>query len=210
MDPRTTFGTAHDLADALGETARQGHRLSAEQLRLVAGASAGLGGDVDAAIRRLASGHLDQHARRIRPRKGWDDLVKPGVEVITPNPFTSGGARWNVMAAYGAQLEQGKAPDDVSVLSPPRTCRVLRHAGQRPHRLVRDGPEREEVEVLTGVDEALRLGRVAHEANSDVEPHGQNDQDGCERHDEAEPQGDPTATIKASSPPAAVNRRARA
>jgi sulfate/thiosulfate-binding protein len=38
----------------------------------------------------------------------WDDLVKPGVEVLTPNPFTSGGARWNVMAAYGAQLEQGK------------------------------------------------------------------------------------------------------
>jgi sulfate transport system substrate-binding protein len=38
----------------------------------------------------------------------WDDLIKPGVEVITPNPFTSGGARWNVMAAYGAQLEQGK------------------------------------------------------------------------------------------------------
>ncbi len=41
--------------------------------------------------------------------KTWDDLVKPGVEVITPNPFTSGGARWNVMAAYGAQLEQGKS-----------------------------------------------------------------------------------------------------
>jgi len=41
--------------------------------------------------------------------KGWDDLVRDGVEVITPNPFTSGGARWNVMAAYGAQLEQGKS-----------------------------------------------------------------------------------------------------
>src|SRR5206468_7622341 len=40
--------------------------------------------------------------------KTWDDLVKPGVEVITPNPFTSGGAKWNIMAAYGAQLEQGK------------------------------------------------------------------------------------------------------
>src|SRR5262249_1049785 len=39
----------------------------------------------------------------------WDDLIKAGVEVITPNPFTSGGARWNVMAAYGAQLEQGKS-----------------------------------------------------------------------------------------------------
>jgi sulfate/thiosulfate-binding protein len=40
--------------------------------------------------------------------KGWADLVKPGVEVITPNPFTSGGARWNVMAAYGSQIAQGK------------------------------------------------------------------------------------------------------
>ena len=41
----------------------------------------------------------------------WADLVKPGIEVITPNPFTSGGARWNLMAAYGAQLELGKTPD---------------------------------------------------------------------------------------------------
>jgi len=44
--------------------------------------------------------------------KTWDDLVKPGVDVIEPNPFASGGARWNVMAAYGAQLEQGKSPDE--------------------------------------------------------------------------------------------------
>jgi sulfate/thiosulfate transport system substrate-binding protein len=43
--------------------------------------------------------------------KSWDDLLKPGVEVITPNPFTSGGAKWNIMAAYGAQLEQGRTPD---------------------------------------------------------------------------------------------------
>ena len=41
--------------------------------------------------------------------EGWDDLVRDDVEVITPNPFTSGGARWNVMAAYGAQLEEGKS-----------------------------------------------------------------------------------------------------
>ena len=40
--------------------------------------------------------------------KGWGDLVKPGVQVITPNPFTSGGARWNVMAAYGAERKAGK------------------------------------------------------------------------------------------------------
>jgi sulfate transport system substrate-binding protein len=40
--------------------------------------------------------------------KDWEDLVKPGVEVLTPNPFTSGGARWNVMAAYGAMKRKGK------------------------------------------------------------------------------------------------------
>lgn len=40
--------------------------------------------------------------------KNWDELIKPGVEVITPNPLTSGGARWNVMAAYGAQRKLGK------------------------------------------------------------------------------------------------------
>ena len=44
--------------------------------------------------------------------KTWDDLIKDGVEVDTPNPFTSGGAKWNLMAAYGAQLEQGKSPDE--------------------------------------------------------------------------------------------------
>jgi sulfate/thiosulfate transport system substrate-binding protein len=38
----------------------------------------------------------------------WDDLTKDGVEVITPNPFTSGAAQWNIMAGYGAQIEQGK------------------------------------------------------------------------------------------------------
>ncbi|HEY3828496.1 MAG TPA: sulfate ABC transporter substrate-binding protein [Solirubrobacteraceae bacterium] len=41
---------------------------------------------------------------------GWNDLIKPGVQVLTPNPFTSGSARWNIMAAYGAQLKEGKTP----------------------------------------------------------------------------------------------------
>ena len=39
--------------------------------------------------------------------KTWDDLIKPGVQVITPNPFTSGGARWNIMAGYGAASNKG-------------------------------------------------------------------------------------------------------
>jgi sulfate/thiosulfate transport system substrate-binding protein len=42
--------------------------------------------------------------------KTWNDLTKPGVKVLTPNPFSSGSARWNIMAAYGAQLKQGKTP----------------------------------------------------------------------------------------------------
>src|SRR5450631_1468904 len=41
---------------------------------------------------------------------GWDDLIKPGVSVITPNPSTSGSARWNILAGYGAQLKEGKTP----------------------------------------------------------------------------------------------------
>ena len=38
--------------------------------------------------------------------KNWDDLVKPGVSVITPNPKTSGGARWNYLAAWGYKQKQ--------------------------------------------------------------------------------------------------------
>jgi sulfate/thiosulfate transport system substrate-binding protein len=38
--------------------------------------------------------------------KDWNDLAKPGVEVITPNPKTSGGARWNYLAAWGYALRQ--------------------------------------------------------------------------------------------------------
>ena len=52
--------------------------------------------------------------------KDWDDLVKPGVSVITPNPKTSGGARWNYLAAWGyAQQKYGspaKAQEFVSRL----------------------------------------------------------------------------------------------
>jgi sulfate/thiosulfate transport system substrate-binding protein len=40
--------------------------------------------------------------------KTWNDLIRPGIEIVTPNPFTSGGARWNIMAAYGSWRKQGK------------------------------------------------------------------------------------------------------
>ena len=40
----------------------------------------------------------------------WDDLLKPGVKVLTPNPFTSGAAKWNILAAYGAKSGGGESP----------------------------------------------------------------------------------------------------
>ena len=51
--------------------------------------------------------------------KDWDDLTRPGVSVITPNPKTSGGARWNYLAAWGYALkkfggDEGKARDFVA------------------------------------------------------------------------------------------------
>jgi len=39
----------------------------------------------------------------------WSDLVKSGVQVVTPNPFSSGSAKWNILAAYGAQRKLGKS-----------------------------------------------------------------------------------------------------
>ncbi len=65
--------------------------------------------------------------------KTWDDLTKPGVEVITPNPFTSGGAKWNVMAAYGSQIQQGKSEEDADRL-PGAPLQERRGAGQERSR----------------------------------------------------------------------------
>jgi len=40
--------------------------------------------------------------------KGWNDLIRSGIQVLTPNPFSSGSAKWNILAAYGAQRRLGK------------------------------------------------------------------------------------------------------
>jgi sulfate/thiosulfate transport system substrate-binding protein len=72
--------------------------------------------------------------------KTWDDLVKDGVEVIEPNPFTSGGARWNVMAAYGAQRKLGKTHEQaVEYLG-----ELFRHVS------VQDKSARESLQTFTG------------------------------------------------------------
>jgi sulfate transport system substrate-binding protein len=71
---------------------------------------------VDATWKRQSYGGMVTHSlvgfvvRDGNPKKirGWNDLIRKDVDVVTPNPFTSGGARWNVMAAYGAQRKLGK------------------------------------------------------------------------------------------------------
>ncbi|HEY0580646.1 MAG TPA: sulfate ABC transporter substrate-binding protein [Chloroflexota bacterium] len=54
--------------------------------------------------------------RKGNPRhiEDWADLLQPGIEVVTPNPLTSGGARWNLLAAYGAQIQQAKTEQQAS------------------------------------------------------------------------------------------------
>ena len=53
--------------------------------------------------------------------RDWPDLIKPGVQIVTPNPKTSGGARWNYLAAWGYALknnggDEGRARDFVAAL----------------------------------------------------------------------------------------------
>jgi sulfate/thiosulfate transport system substrate-binding protein len=58
----------------------------------------------------------------------WADLLKPGVGIITPNPFSSGSARWNILAAYGSELALGKTKTQaVSYLQS-----LLKHAIAQP------------------------------------------------------------------------------
>ena len=66
-----------DWAEVFGAQPQPAYRLSREQLRLVSAAARADGGELAPAVRRLAGGHLDGLARRIRPRRTWPDLVLP-------------------------------------------------------------------------------------------------------------------------------------
>jgi sulfate transport system substrate-binding protein len=58
----------------------------------------------------------------------WSDLIKKGVQIVTPNPLTSGSARWNLLAAYSSQLQQGKTPAQARVF----LKQVLTHTVAQP------------------------------------------------------------------------------
>ena len=66
--------------------------------------------------------------------KNWDDLVKPGIKVITPNPKTSGGARWNYLAAWGWALK--KELGDLKKLSDPTAKAAVDQAQQKAQAFV--------------------------------------------------------------------------
>ncbi len=111
-------------------TIKQSHGGSGKQARTVIDGleadvvTLALGGDVDAIAKtgivapdwqkKLANNSAPYTStivllvRKGNPKgiKDWNDLAKPGVEVITPNPKTSGGARWNYLAAWGYALKQ--------------------------------------------------------------------------------------------------------
>ena len=76
--------------------------------------------------------------RKGNPRgiRDWDDLVKPGVSIITPNPKTSGGARWNYLAAWGYALKRYGSADKAKAI---RRRTLQECAGTRHRRAGLDG-----------------------------------------------------------------------
>jgi sulfate/thiosulfate-binding protein len=134
--PKTVYGKIiqawQQTADGKGVSFTQSYGASTDQARAVAaGLKADLvflstGDDVNVLVDAgLIDKSWDKQANRgieadtvvvfaVRngnPKhiKGWADLVKPGVQVVTPNPFSSGSAKWNILAAYGAQRHLGKS-----------------------------------------------------------------------------------------------------
>jgi len=84
VQAETAEPTDYEWAAALGSDTPRSHRLSLDQLRQVGRARSALGGDLDAAVRRLTSGRLDKMTQRIRPTRGWDDIVlsKPRIDLL--------------------------------------------------------------------------------------------------------------------------------
>ncbi|MCU1490225.1 MAG: sulfate transporter, periplasmic sulfate-binding protein [Acidimicrobiaceae bacterium] len=90
----------------------------------------------------------------------WQDLVKPGVRIFTPNPFSSGSARWNLMAAYGAELKQGKSTSQAqsflqSILS--KTVAQSASAADELQAFVQDGNKHDV--LLDYEDDAIQAQR---------------------------------------------------
>jgi len=73
----------------------------------------------------------------------WDDLVKPGVSIVTPNPKTSGGARWNYLAAWGYALKRELG--GFAKLKDPKNAEAVAKAQTKAQAFVKDLFQRVEV-----------------------------------------------------------------
>jgi sulfate transport system substrate-binding protein len=134
--PRTVYGKIiqawQHTADGKGVSFTQSYAASTDQARAVA---AGLKADivflstgddvnllvdqglVDANWDKQSYRGIEAHTvvvfavRNGNPKhiKSWADLTRKGIQVVTPNPFSSGSAKWNILAAYGAQRRLGKS-----------------------------------------------------------------------------------------------------
>jgi sulfate/thiosulfate-binding protein len=116
--------------------------LEPDMTRLVDAGLVAKGWDADQHKGMITNSVVVFVVRKGNPRniRTWDDLVRPGVEVIEPNPFTSGGARWNIMAAYGAQLKAGRTPEQAAAY----LQELFRHVP------VQDKSAREAVQTFVG------------------------------------------------------------
>lgn len=146
QDFNQAFAKAYQARTGKSVTIRQSHGGSGKQARSVIDGlpadvvTLGLAADIDALHdngdlvpadwqKRFPSNSspytstINFLVRKGNPKgvKDWDDLAKPGIAVITPNPKTSGGARWNFLAAWGYALkkfrgEESKAKEFVTKL----------------------------------------------------------------------------------------------
>jgi len=136
QDLNRSFGAYWQKKSGNSVTIQQSHGGSGKQARSIIDglegdvATLALGYDIDAIAdagltarnwqRRLPSNSSPYTStivflvRKGNPKriKDWSDLVRPGVSVITPNPKTSGGARWNYLAAWGYAQKRGINPRD--------------------------------------------------------------------------------------------------
>jgi len=120
---KTAAGQGVSFTQSYGSSGSQARALAAGQPADIAFLSTGLDIDTVAAAGLIskdwaaapyngiaADSQVVFVVRKGNPKniQTWADLVKPGVQVVTPDPFTSGSAKWNILAAYGAQRKAGK------------------------------------------------------------------------------------------------------
>ena len=112
VDFKTSYGASGDQARAVlaGQKADEVHlSLEPDVTKLVDAGIVDKGWKDNATKGICTSSVVVIVVRKGNPKhiKGWDDLVKPGVGIVTPNPASSGSAKWNLLAAYGHVLAQG-------------------------------------------------------------------------------------------------------